>query len=126
MCNNMFFKFVSLNLVVTLFLFTLPSQGWSLFIPESVPAAAPADRALIQKTLESRILQQRITEYGMSPEEARARIDRLSDEQVHQLAANLDSLQAGGDAVGALIFLVAVAIVVIIILQATGHHVIVR
>ena len=65
-------------------------------------------------------------EYGMSSDDAMARIDKLSDEQVHQLATNLDSLQAGGDGVGALIFLVAVAIVVVIILQATGHRVIVR
>lgn len=127
MCNKLFFKFLSLNLVVALSLFTLPSQGWAMFIPSSGSPAVPSvDRALIQKSLESKIVQQRIMEYGMSSDEAMARIDNLSDEQVHQLAKNLESLQAGGDGVGALIFLVAVAIVVVIVLQATGHRVIIR
>src|SRR3990172_4521487 len=56
-----------------------------------------ADLAKIQKTLETKELQQRLLDYGLTPEEAAARIDKLSDEQVHQLAANLDSVQAGGD-----------------------------
>jgi hypothetical protein len=50
----------------------------------------------------------------------------LSDEQTHTLAANLDSLQAGADGVGALVFVLVVAIVVVVILEATGHHVIFR
>lgn len=122
-----FFKFLSLYLVFAIFLLTLPSQGWAMFIASDQAASVKqADMITIQKTLESAVIKQRIMEYGLSSEEALARINRLSDEQIHQFAANLDSLQAGADGVDAVIFLVLVAIIVVVVLQATGHKVIVR
>jgi hypothetical protein len=65
-------------------------------------------------------------EYGLSSEEAMARINMLSDAQTHQLAANLDSVQAGADGLGVVVFVLVVAILVVLILELTGHHVIVR
>jgi hypothetical protein len=122
-----FFKFLSLYLVFAMFLLTLPSQGWAMFIASGqATSVKQTDMITIQKTLESAVIKQRLTEYGLSSEEALARINRLSDEQIHQFAANLDSLQAGADGVGALIFLVLVAILVVVVLEATGHKVIVR
>jgi hypothetical protein len=122
-----FFKFISLYLVFAMFLLTLPSQGWAMFIASGQAASVKqTDMITIQKTLESAVIKQRLTEYGLSSEEALTRISRLSDEQIHQFAANLDSLQAGADGVGALIFLVLVAILVVVVLEATGHKVIVR
>ncbi len=44
-----------------------------------------ADLAKIQKMLESKALQQRLMDYGLSPANALAKINGLSDEQVHQL-----------------------------------------
>jgi hypothetical protein len=85
-----------------------------------------AELSSIQKTLESTAIKQRLMDLGLSTEEALARINMLSDEQTHTLAANLDSLQAGADGVGALVFVLVVAIVVVVILEATGHHVIFR
>jgi cytochrome c553 len=84
---------------------------------QAVPAFdRAADLARIQKTLEAKELQQRLQDYGLTPEEATARIDRLSDEQVHELAANLDSVQAGGDALGFLLGVVIIALLVVLII----------
>lgn len=80
----------------------------------------------IQKTLESQVIKQRLMDYGLSSEEAMARISRLSDAQTHQLAQNLDSVQAGADGLGAVVFVLVVAIIVVLILELTGHHIIVR
>jgi hypothetical protein len=85
-----------------------------------------ADMATIQKTLESTVVKQRLMDYGLSPDEAMARINKLSDEQVHQFAAQLNSLQAGADGVDALIFILVVAILVVLFLELSGHRVIVR
>ncbi len=127
MQKKAFFQFVSLNLVFSVFFFTLPSQSWAMFIPSGqANSAKQSDLSTIQKTLESQVIKQRIMDYGLTPEEAMARISSMSDDQIHELAKNLDSLQAGGDGVEALIFLVLVAIVVVLILQLTGHRVIVR
>ena len=122
-----FTKLLSLYLAFATFLLTVPAQGWAMLVPAShASPARQADLGAIQKTLESSVVKQRLMDVGLSPEEALARINGLSDEQTHTLAANLDSLQAGADGVGALVFILVVAIVVIVVLEATGHHVIFR
>jgi len=122
-----FFKMIALYLVVATTVLTLPIEGWAMFIPAGETASSrQADIDAIQKTLESTVVKQRLTELGLSSGEALARVNMLSDEQIHQLAANLDSLQAGADGAGVLIFLLLVAIIVVVILQVTGHRVIVK
>jgi hypothetical protein len=122
-----FVKLLSLYLVVAVVLLTLPSQGWAMFLPsEEAASVRKADMTTIQKTLESAVVKQRLMDYGLSSEEAMARVNTLSDQQIHRFAADLNSLQAGADGVDALIFLVLVAILVVVILEVTGHHVIVR
>ncbi len=80
----------------------------------------------IQKTLETAMIKQRLADCGLSPEDAMTRLNSLSDKQIHQFAANIDSVQAGADGAGTLIFLLLVAILVVVLLEASGHHVIVR
>ncbi len=92
----------------------------------AVSASRAADMAKIQMAFESKILQQKLMDYGLSTEETMARVNKLSDEQIHQLATNTDSLQAGGDGVGVLVTLLLVAIIVVLVLELTGHRVIVR
>jgi Flp pilus assembly protein TadB len=123
-----FFKMLSLYLIFAIVLLTIPAQGWAMFVP-TAGSAAPrqADMTTIQKTLESTVVKQRLMDYGLSSEEAMVRINRLSDEQTHQLASNMDSLQAGADGgLDAVIFLLVVAIIVVLVLELTGHHVVFR
>ncbi|MGE5808369.1 MAG: PA2779 family protein [Nitrospirota bacterium] len=121
------FKILSVYLMFAMIMLSLPAHGWAMFLPSDQAASVrQADMISIQKALETTVVEQRLRDLGLSPEEALARIDSLSDEQVHQFAGNLDSLQAGADGLGALIFLVLVVILVVVILQATGHRVIVR
>jgi hypothetical protein len=93
----------------------------------SEAAAAPssgrgADLASVQKVLESKVLQQRLMDYGLTPEETTARINALSDEQLHQMAANMDALQPGGDVLGTLFALALIgALVVLIIFILQGR-----
>jgi hypothetical protein len=125
--DNPVSRILSLYLVLAMLLLSLPSQGWAMFIPsnQAVPTRQ-TDMITIQKALESSVVKQRLMDYGLSSEEAMTRINKLSDKEIHQFAGNLDSLQAGADAVDALIFLVLVAIIVVVVLQATGRKVIVR
>jgi hypothetical protein len=127
MLNKPFCKMLSLYLALAVILLTLPAQGWAMFIPSGQPASVrQAEMNGIQKTLETAMIKQRLADFGLSPEDAAARLNSLSDAQIHQLATNLDSVQAGADGVGALIFLLLVAILVVVLLQASGHRVIVR
>ncbi len=128
MLRRTFFKPLSIYLVFTIVLITLPAQGWAMFIPTQTEAMTrQVDMASIQKTLESTVIKQRLMDYGLSSEEAMARINKLSDEQVHQFASRLDALQAGADdGVDALVFLLLVILLVVVILQVTGHRVVVK
>ena len=74
-----------------------------------------ADLAKIQTVLESKALQQRLTDYGLSPENALAKINGLSDEQIHQLAANIDALQAGGRGGHLIIILLLIILIILLI-----------
>ena len=86
----------------------------------AAPAAASperaADLAKVQKVLEMKTVQQRLQDHGLTTEEALARINSLSDEQLHQFAANTDSVQAGGDVLGALLAIVVIALLVVLII----------
>ena len=122
-----FFKMLALYLVIATTVLSLPAQGWAMFIPAGETATSrQADMDAIQKTLESTVVKQRLTDLGLSSGEALTRVNMLSDEQIHQLAADLDSLQAGGEGIGLLIFLLLVALIVVVILQASGRRIIVK
>jgi hypothetical protein len=88
--------------------------------PDAALAATAYDRATdlanIQKALESKELRQKLLDYGLTPEETEARIASLSDEQLHRLASNLDSVQAGGDVLGFVLGLVIIALLVVLII----------
>ena len=121
------FKALAVYLAVTMVLLTVPAQGWAMFIPSAgADTVRKSDMATIQKTLESAVVKQRLMDYGLSSEEALARVNILSDEQVHQFAAQLDSVQAGANGLGTAIFLLLVAIIVVLILELSGHRVIVK
>ncbi len=121
------FKSLAIYMVFAVFFMTMPAQGWAMFISSGQPTSMrQADINGIQKTLETAMIKQRLADYGLSPENVMARINSLSDAQIHEFAGNMNSLQAGADGVDTLIFLLLVAVIVVLVLELTGHHVIVR
>jgi len=104
--------------------FAAPAEA--MFIPAAPGEEAPAqphmtadraaDLARVRLVLESKIVRQKLMDYGLSPTEATARVNRLSDQQLHELAARTDSVQAGGDAVGLFFGLVVVALLVVVLI----------
>jgi len=113
--------------------FTGPAEA--MFVPaayhqDSAGAAAAsvgraADLNKIQGALESKIVQQKLMDYGLSREETMARMSKLSDKQISQLAAHTDSLQAGGDG-GLLVSLLVVAILVVLLIYLLQGRIEVR
>jgi hypothetical protein len=112
---------------------TFAGPADAMFVPASphqdmteataVSAGRAADMAKIQMAFESKILQQKLMDYGISPEETMARVNKLSDEQIHQLATHTDSLQAGGDGVDILISLLIIAILVVVLVFLLHHRI---
>jgi len=112
---------VSLTLAL-LAILVIAGPADAMFTPSAPhPETAPlldraADMANIQKALESKSLKQRLVDYGLSPEGALAKINGLSDEQVHLLATNIDALQAGGMKSSDIIIILLLIIVVVLII----------
>jgi len=58
--------------------------------------------------------------YGVEVEEAQARVDTMSAEEIQLLSEKIDQMPAGGDALGFLLAVAVIAFVVLIILDLTG------
>ncbi len=91
------------------------------------PLNRTADLGAIQKALETRMVSETLEKFGMTKAEVQSRLDGMTDAQIHQLATNLDEVRvAGDDALGVIVVLLIIAVLVIVILQITGHKVIVK
>ncbi len=75
-----------------------------------------ADMARIQVVLESNVVRQKLMDLGLTSEEAMARINKLSDYQIHQLASRLDSIQAGGAGGSGLIIILLLVIIILLLI----------
>lgn len=86
-----------------------------------------ADLTKVQAVLEQKVVMQKLLDYGVSSEEAMAKIRSMSDSDLHRLASLSDRLAAGADSgVGFLIGLAVLVILVLVILMMTNKRVVVR
>lgn len=128
--NIPFMKQISWYLVVAMFIISVAPRVEAGLAPSEIIALAQAERAAdfekIQKVLEIKAISQRLTQFGLTNDEIQSRLSQLSDQQVHQIALQLDDLKVGqDDALGLIIALLVIAILVIIVLKLTGHKVII-
>ena len=73
-------------------------------------------RKSINTFLDRSEVQKYLVAWGVSPNEARARIDSLTDEEIENIASRIDRLPAGGDGLGTI---VGAALLIFIILLIT-------
>ncbi|HEY7586418.1 MAG TPA: PA2779 family protein [Candidatus Deferrimicrobiaceae bacterium] len=85
------------------------------------------DIGKMQAFLERKIVMQKLLDYGVSPQEAAAKIRAMSDSDLHRLASLTDRVAAGADdGVGLLIGVAVLIILVIIIFKLMNKEIIVR
>ena len=86
-----------------------------------------AELAKVQTVLEQKMVMQKLLDYGVSSEEAMAKIRSMSDSDLHRLASLADRVAAGADGgVGWLIGLAVLIILVLVILMLMNKRVVVR
>jgi hypothetical protein len=118
--------------IAVLVMTSIPADVQAMFLPTSVNPTQD-DSSLnrqqilekLQRLLESKLISQRLSDLGFSQGEILPRLNQLSDQQVHFFASNLESLQTGGDGLGIIIALLVIAILVVVLLQLSGHKVII-
>ncbi len=70
----------------------------------------------VRTALENKIVAEKLKGYGLSTEEVVEKMQRMSDEQVHQLAALSDRIPAGGGVGGFIIGALVIAVLVLLII----------
>jgi hypothetical protein len=79
----------------------------------AAPVSPAADRALVLGALDRAEVAQRLQSMGVDPNAARARINAMSDHEVHAMAQDIQSAPAGADiSTGGWIAIVLVAALV--------------
>jgi len=106
----------------------VPSVEASFLSSETVKTTG-SDRTLdlqaVQAALETKLVRQRLADFGFTPEEIGARISQLSDQQIHQVAQRLDAVRVGQDGLGIFIGLLIIAGLVLIIYYLLHHEVVI-
>lgn len=91
------------------------------------PGGASADLEKVQTLLERKLVAQTLVDYGVSPEEAMAKVRAMSDKDLHRLASLADRAAEGThDGLGLAIGLAILVILIIVILKLSNKQVIVR
>ncbi len=125
-----FFKQIAFYLVLVMAVLSIvPRVDASMVDSELITKALSqrqTDINKIQRFLESEIVQKRLKALGYSSEEISKRLNSLSDEELHQFASRVDQLRIAGDSgLSVIVTLLVIAILVVFLLQLTGHRVVV-
>ena len=117
----------STSLLMTLLLLMISTPAGSVFaamvgteaILEHHDVAGARDQ--LRSFLDRQDVQSVLTSRGIDPDEAKARVDSLSDAEVMQIAEKIDELPAGGDFWGTFFFIVIIIFVTLLVLEILGY-----
>jgi hypothetical protein len=122
-------KYLLWYLIGAMFVIGITPRAFAGFSPSEAASLTfdrSSDLEKIRKVLEMKMVRERMKEFGFTASEIEKRLSELSDDQLHQIALQLDEVKVGGDAgwiaLGILIVLAAIAVLVIYL---TGHQVVI-
>ena len=78
-------------------------------------------RKSINTFLDRSEVQNYLVAWGVSPEEAKARIDSLTDEEIENIASRIDRLPAGGDGLGTIVGAALLIFIILLITDILGY-----
>ena len=117
--------FISLFMATIMLVIATPYQP---LLAAMVPTEATLDKTIAQdarnhlKTLISRNdIKDALVSQGIDPDEAKARVDSLSDSEVIEVADKIEQLPAGGGAFGAVIAASVIVFLVLLITDILGY-----
>lgn len=80
----------------------------------------------IQRALENQAVADKLSAYGLSPEEIQEKLGQMTDDQIHLLAQASDNVLVGGDGIGVVIGVLLIILLVIVILKLLNKDIIIR
>ena len=127
--NDLLLRRIAIMLVVSMALISIVPQVQASFVSSDESFSynmRQQDTATIKKVLEQKLVKQRLKVLGYSEDEVKARLDKLSDNELHRFATQLDTLTAGGDALGVLLAILVIVAIIALILFITGKRVVIQ
>jgi hypothetical protein len=100
------------------------SSAPAMFIPSPYGGNGAKHRGTdiqeIQKLLESKLIQHKLSQFGLTRGEIEARLHQLDDEQIHQIASQIHTLEPGGNGAEVFLIVLLLGIAVFVTLELTG------
>jgi pantoate kinase len=123
--NRRFTRYVCYFVAVTMLLMSLPVQTVraAMIKTETVLTQSTVNdvRENLNQFLKREDVQAIMTAQGISPVEAIARVDSLSDDEIMQIADKLDQLPAGGTStIGVIVIASVIVFIVLLITDILG------
>jgi len=113
-------KTIAILLIVTFSAFSIISAPARAAMVDTGKILKQRQHELSRKSINTFLdrseVQKYLVAWGVSAEEAKARIDSLTDEEIENIVSGIDNLPAGGDGLGAI---VGAALLIFIILLIT-------
>lgn len=123
----MFKKFLSIYLIVAILIIgTVQSLSAGVIPSEMTLNVKSQDMEKVQKFLEMKIVSQRLKDFGYSEKEIMDRLSTLDEQTLHKLALKIDEIKIAGDAGAAVILALVIIALVVLIINLTGHRVVVK
>jgi hypothetical protein len=123
-------NWVAWYMVTVMFLFGITPRVEAGFSPSELMGQSQINRSMdvekIQKFLETKMVRERLHAFGFSQEEIQTRLNQLTDDQIHQVALQLDELKVAGNGGEVVIIVLLILILVALIIYVTGHRIIVK
>ena len=122
--DRRFTRYVCYFVAVMMLLMSLPVQTIqaAMIKTETVLTLSTVNdvRENLNQFLKREDVQAIMTAQGISPAEAKARVDSLSDDEIMQIADKMDQLPAGGSAFGVIVGAAVFIFVVLLITDILG------
>ena len=77
-------------------------------------------RERINMLLDRSKVYKHLMEWGINPDEAKKRVDSLTDEEIKNIASRMNQLPAGGDAFGTIVGAALIVFVVLLVTDILG------
>ena len=123
------FKHTALVMVAVMTILGMVPRVDAAFIPSSTSLdreISAKDMETVRQFLEQKAVKNRLEALGYSSEEIQVRLSSLSDEEIHQLAGNINTLTTGGSGTGFVIGLLVIIVLILVIMKLLNKQVVIR
>ncbi len=116
----------------TVYLLVVVFSIFSVLLPPAKAALVPTAQAVsaidteqtrsqLHALIDRSDVQNQLEIWGVDPQEARARVNALSDQELEKLSARMDRMPAGGGAIGVIVGAALIVFLVLLFTDIMGY-----